>query len=40
MKDGNIVQFDKTENILRNPANDFVKNFVGANRIWDSPPIY
>lgn len=37
LKDGNIVQFDKTENILRNPANDFVKNFVGANRIWDSP---
>ncbi|MEG0250887.1 MAG: betaine/proline/choline family ABC transporter ATP-binding protein [Peptostreptococcus sp.] len=37
LKDGDIVQFDKTENILRNPADEFVKNFVGANRIWDSP---
>lgn len=37
LKDGGIVQFDKTEDILRNPADEFVKNFVGANRIWDSP---
>ena len=37
MKDGHVVQFDTPEELLRNPANAFVENFVGANRIWDSP---
>ena len=37
MKDGHVIQFDTPEELLRNPANAFVENFVGANRIWDSP---
>ncbi|MCI7413138.1 ABC transporter ATP-binding protein [Hornefia butyriciproducens] len=37
MKDGHILQYDTPEEILRRPANDFVANFVGLNRIWDSP---
>lgn len=37
MKDGKILQFDTPEKILRNPADQFVSNFVGVNRIWDSP---
>ena len=37
MKDGHILQYDTPEEILRRPANDFVANFVGANRIWGSP---
>lgn len=37
MKDGEILQFDTPEMILKNPANEFVSNFVGVNRIWDSP---
>ncbi len=37
MKEGHIVQYDTPENILKNPANDFVSDFVGKNRIWDSP---
>lgn len=37
MKGGHILQFDTPEEILRNPADDFVANFVGLNRIWDSP---
>jgi osmoprotectant transport system ATP-binding protein len=37
MKDGHILQFDTPEELLRNPANDFVASFVGLNRIWDSP---
>jgi osmoprotectant transport system ATP-binding protein len=37
MKDGNIVQFDTPEEILNNPANDFVKEFIGKNRIWQQP---
>lgn len=37
LKDGNIVQYDTPEQILREPANDFVENFVGSQRIWSSP---
>lgn len=37
MKDGEIAQFDTPENILRNPANEFVKDFIGENRLWDNP---
>ena len=34
---GELVQYDIPENILKHPANDFVKNFVGKKRIWTSP---
>lgn len=37
MDDGQILQYDTPENILRNPSNDFVAEFVGKNRIWTSP---
>lgn len=37
MKDGLILQYDTPENILKNPANEFVQEFVGQNRIWTSP---
>lgn len=37
MKDGEVVQFDTPENILRNPESDFVSNFVGNNKLWSSP---
>ncbi|WOO35190.1 ABC transporter ATP-binding protein [Anaerocolumna sp. AGMB13020] len=37
MKDGVILQYDTPENILKNPANAFVQEFVGKNRIWTSP---
>ena len=37
MKDGRILQYDTPEEILKNPANEFVENFVGKNRIWGSP---
>jgi len=37
MKDGNILQFDTPEEILNNPANDFIKEFIGKNRIWQQP---
>ena len=37
MKDGYILQYDKPEVILREPANDFIAKFVGTNRIWYSP---
>jgi osmoprotectant transport system ATP-binding protein len=37
MENGSIAQFDTPENILRKPANDFVKDFVGEHRLWDNP---
>ena len=37
MNGGKILQFDTPDQIMKNPANEFVAEFVGANRIWDSP---
>ncbi len=37
MDGGKIIQFDTPENILKYPANDFVRNFIGPKRIWTSP---
>jgi osmoprotectant transport system ATP-binding protein len=37
IENGSVVQFDTPENILKNPANDFVKHFMGKNRIWNQP---
>ena len=37
MHEGKILQYDTPENILKNPVNDYVSNFVGQNRIWTSP---
>lgn len=34
---GHIVQYDTVEEIMRNPANEFVSTFLGKNRIWSSP---
>lgn len=33
MKDGTIIQNAEPEEILRRPANEFVKNFIGKNRL-------
>jgi osmoprotectant transport system ATP-binding protein len=37
MDEGNIIQYDTPEEILRNPHNEFISNFVGKKRIWGSP---
>lgn len=34
---GSIVQYDTVEEIMKNPANEFVSEFMGKNRIWSSP---
>ena len=39
MHDGDVVQFDTPEEILKNPINDFVRDFVGKNRIWNQPEL-
>lgn len=37
MDEGNIIQYDTPEEILRNPLNEFISQFVGKKRIWSSP---
>jgi osmoprotectant transport system ATP-binding protein len=39
MDQGSVVQFDTPEEILKNPINDFVRDFVGKNRIWNQPEL-
>ncbi|AMG63943.1 MULTISPECIES: betaine/proline/choline family ABC transporter ATP-binding protein [Staphylococcus] len=38
MSKGKIVQFDTPDNILRHPANDFVVDFIGQNRLIQDRP--
>lgn len=33
MQDGKLIQFDTPEQILRHPVNEFVKSFIGADRV-------
>ncbi len=37
MRDGVIVQVDTPEGLLREPANDFVRNFIGEKRLIRQP---
>lgn len=37
MGKGRVIQYDDPETILKSPANKFVSDFVGKNRIWSSP---
>jgi osmoprotectant transport system ATP-binding protein len=39
LKDGDILQYDTPENILKNPANAFVENFIGKRRVWNNPEL-
>ncbi|WP_339036611.1 betaine/proline/choline family ABC transporter ATP-binding protein [Mammaliicoccus sciuri] len=38
MSQGEIIQFDSPNNILKNPANDFVHEFIGQNRLIQDRP--
>jgi len=39
MKDGNLLQFDSPEDILKNPADAFVEYFIGKDRLWRTPEL-
>ena len=39
LKDGDILQYDTPENILKNPANQFVEDFIGKRRVWNNPEL-
>ena len=38
MSEGKVVQYDTPDNILRHPANDFVRDFIGQNRLIQDRP--
>lgn len=38
MTNGQVVQCDTPDNILRSPANDFVRDFIGQNRLIQDRP--
>ncbi|WP_340081325.1 betaine/proline/choline family ABC transporter ATP-binding protein [Terribacillus sp. FSL K6-0262] len=38
MRDGEIVQVDMPDEILRNPANEFVESFIGKERLIQTKP--
>ncbi|MCG2106840.1 osmoprotectant [Staphylococcus epidermidis] len=38
MTNGQVVQYDTPDNILRSPANDFVRDFIGQNRLIQDRP--
>ncbi|ETI95336.1 MAG: hypothetical protein Q606_CBAC00207G0002 [Intestinibacter bartlettii DORA_8_9] len=37
MQGGKIQQYDTAENLLKYPANSFVKDFIGSDRLWSAP---
>ena len=37
IQNGSICQCDIPENILKHPANDYVRHFIGENRLWENP---
>ena len=39
INEGRIQQYASPEDILKHPANDFVQNFIGKKRIWESPEL-
>lgn len=38
MSEGKVIQFDTPENILRNPANEFVEELIGEDRLLQAKP--
>ena len=39
LKDGDILQYDTPENILKSPANEYVESFIGKRRVWNNPEL-
>ena len=37
LKDGEILQFDTPDEILKRPASEYIEQFIGKDRIWKTP---
>lgn len=38
MSEGKVIQFDTPDNILRHPANEFVEELIGEDRLLQAKP--
>jgi len=39
LRHGEVVQYDTPENIIKNPADPYVEEFVGKGKIWTKPDL-
>lgn len=37
LKNGEILQFDTPDTILKNPASEYIQQFIGKDRMWKTP---
>ena len=37
IQEGTVIQCDTPENIFKHPANSYVEDFVGKNKLWSNP---
>ena len=37
IQNGKMIQFDRPEEVLKHPVNQYVEEFVGKNRLWGNP---
>ena len=37
IQNGQVMQCDTPENILKHPANDYIEQFIGKNKLWSNP---
>ncbi len=37
IQSGQVMQCDTPENILKHPANDYIEQFIGKNKLWSNP---
>jgi osmoprotectant transport system ATP-binding protein len=39
LNDGHIIQYDTPDQILKNPASEYVEEFIGKRRVWNNPEV-
>lgn len=39
LNEGHIIQYDTPDQILKNPASEYVEEFIGKRRVWNNPEV-
>ncbi|WP_346208297.1 ABC transporter ATP-binding protein [Caldifermentibacillus hisashii] len=39
LNEGHIIQYDSPDQILKNPASEYVEEFIGKRRVWNNPEV-
>ncbi|MEN0658784.1 ABC transporter ATP-binding protein [Caldifermentibacillus hisashii] len=39
LNEGHIIQYDTPDQILKNPASEYVEKFIGKRRVWNNPEV-